>query len=40
LQGRLRQHLRAVDAVVEGDLADLNALLRDKGVPLIGVGGG
>jgi photosystem II stability/assembly factor-like uncharacterized protein len=36
LQQRLGEHLSAIDAVVGGDVADLNALLRSKGMEIIG----
>ncbi len=39
LAGQLREHLQALHGLFSGDLAELNALLRDKGVPNIGVGG-
>jgi hypothetical protein len=36
LHDRLGEHLSALDALVEGEVADLNALLRSKGIETIG----
>jgi len=36
LRDRLAEHLSALDALVAGDVADLNALLRSKGMETIG----
>jgi photosystem II stability/assembly factor-like uncharacterized protein len=38
LEGQLREHLGVLDVLVSEDLAALNALLREKGVPIIGGG--
>ena len=39
LAGQLREHMQALHGLLSEDLAELNALLRAKGVPNIGVGG-
>ena len=36
LQDQLEEHLQAVDAIVSGDLAAFNDLLRGKGLGVIG----
>jgi hypothetical protein len=36
LRDQLAEHLSAIDALVAGDVADLNALLRSKGMETIG----
>ena len=36
LHTQLGEHLHALDGLVSGDLADLNALLRSKGLGIIG----
>jgi photosystem II stability/assembly factor-like uncharacterized protein len=40
LHDQLGQHLNAVEVLVAGDVADLNALLRSKGMEIIGTAGG
>jgi hypothetical protein len=39
LKGQVADHLRAVDEVVSGDLAELNGLLQEKGIPAVSGGG-
>jgi hypothetical protein len=39
LRGQVSEHIQKVDEVVAGDLAALNALLQEKGVPIVGAGG-
>ncbi|MGD2123133.1 MAG: sialidase [Gemmatimonadota bacterium] len=39
LKGEVTEHLGAVEAVVSDDLAELNNLLREKGIPAVGGGG-
>ncbi len=39
LASQLREHLAALEALMSRDLEELNALLREKGVPNIGGGG-
>ena len=40
LNGELGLHMNALDALVAGDVADLNTLLREKGLGIIGGSGG
>ena len=40
LHDEVGRTMEELDALVEGDVAEFNALLRARGVPAIGVGGG